>query len=420
MGRRGGGYVELIRGNRSFRRLWYGQVVSLLGDWFNLIASATLVAQLTGSGVAVGGLFVVRMLPAFLVSPVAGVAADRYNRKTILIATDLVRAVTVLGFLAVREPGQVWLLYALTALQIAVSGFFFPARNALLPSIVSGRELGPANALSAVTWSVMLALGAALGGAAAGLWGVYTAFVIDAATYLASAAFLAGVRYRSEPTGPSDRSAVGALRDYVEGLRYLADHRTMMHAALLKAAIALFVGGALQVVQVAVAMERFAIGQGGSTALGLMFAVAGVGTGVGPIVARRLTGDDPRRLGVAISVSFLLVAVGLAVMAPLATFPMVLAGTFLRGIGGGINWVFSTQLLMQSLPHEVRGRVFSFDFAAFTLAMASSTAFGGFMLDHAGFGLSGVLWCLALLTLLPGGLWTTLQLRYGGDHASTS
>ena len=83
------GYWELVRENASFRYLWFGQIVSLLGDWFNLIASAALLAQLTGSGFAVGGLFAVRMLAPFLISPLTGVVADRCNRKHILILSDL-------------------------------------------------------------------------------------------------------------------------------------------------------------------------------------------------------------------------------------------------------------------------------------------------------------------------------------------
>ena len=100
------GYIELVQGNRDFRHLWFGQIISLLGDWFNLIGSAALIAGLTRSGLAVGGLFVVRSLAPFLISPLARVAADRYNRKHLLILADLIRGVTVLGFLLVRNPGR--------------------------------------------------------------------------------------------------------------------------------------------------------------------------------------------------------------------------------------------------------------------------------------------------------------------------
>ena len=93
------GYLDLVRTNRNFRFLWTGQVISLLGDWFDLIASAALISQLTHSGLAVGSLFVVRMLAPFLVSPLAGVLADRYNRKKLLIIADILRGIIVLGFL---------------------------------------------------------------------------------------------------------------------------------------------------------------------------------------------------------------------------------------------------------------------------------------------------------------------------------
>ena len=153
------GYFELVRTNRNFRSLWTGQVVSLLGDWFNLIASAALISHLTRSGLAVGSLFVVRMLAPFLVSPLAGVLADRYNRKLLLIVADIFRGIIVLGFLFVTTPEQAWLLYVLSAIQLAFSGVFFPARNSIIPDIVSRTELGAANAISTTTWSVMLSLG---------------------------------------------------------------------------------------------------------------------------------------------------------------------------------------------------------------------------------------------------------------------
>ena len=188
------GYFELILQNANFRWLWGGQVVSLLGDWFNLIASAILIAELTDSGLALGILFTIRMLAPFAVAPIAGIFADRYNRKHLLIITDLVRAVVVLGFLFVRDANDIWLLYALTTLLFGVSGFFSPARSAILPDITSPQELGTANTLGAATWSVMLAVGAAIGGLTTGLFGSQTAFIIDGFTFAISAGLLLKIR----------------------------------------------------------------------------------------------------------------------------------------------------------------------------------------------------------------------------------
>jgi len=384
-----------------------GQIVSLLGDWFNLLASAALVTSLTRSGLAVGGLFVVRMLAPFLISPVAGVLADRIDRRRLLIFTDLSRALTVFGFLLVRRPQDVWLLYALTAVQLSISGIFFPTRNAILPDLVRDDEVGAANALSSSTWSVMLAVGAALGGLVAGGWGVYPSFVIDGLTFLGSAALISRITpgiSRAPSVEHSDLRS--ALTQYVDGLRYLTDHVDILFIAMSKAAMGLTVSGAYEVMQVTVSEKVFVIGEGGSTGLGILYMVAGVGTGFGPILARRFTGDDVRRLRWALPIAFLISSAGLWIIAPLQNFWVVLSGGLLRAVGTGVNWVLATQLLLLLLPNRVRGRVFSSEFALFTLMAATSSGGVGWLLDTTGLGLSGVLRLLAVAALIPAVLWT--------------
>ena len=400
------GYVELVRGNRNYRYLWLGQVVSLLGDWFNLIASATLIALLTESGLAVGGLFVVRMLAPFLVSPIAGVVADRFNRKHILIATDLARSATLLGFLLIRDPGDIWLLYLLTGVQMGISGFFTPTRTAILPDLVSDRELGAANALSAATWSVMLSLGAALGGIVSGTWGIYPAFVIDSLTFLLSALFILQIRLDRIPTPePQGTHPIRAgLRQYLEGLIYLRDHPNILVTVLHKAMIASLAGSTFEIIQVSIAEEVFTVGVGGGLGLGFMFMMTGVGSGIGPILARTFTGDANRELSVAIAAGYGMVAVGYLVVYPLASFGLTLFGILLRGLGGGVIWAFSSQLLLQQVPGHVRGRVFATEFAFFMLA-ASIAAFSvGRALDA--MPIPNVIGWLAGLVLIPGSLWS--------------
>lgn len=407
------GYRELVRHNANFRGLWFGQIISLLGDWFDLIASAALVSELSNSGLAVGGLFVVRALAPFLISPLAGVAADRYNRKHLLIITDLSRAAVVMGFLLVRSPSQIWLLYTVTAIQLGLSGFFFPARNAILPDVVTPRELGAANALSSSTWSAMLAFGAALGGIAAGHWGVYPSFVIDSLTFVASAVLIWRIDYqhvaRSEPQAASIRAALG---EYADGLRYLRDNLDILVIACHKAAFALIVSGTFDVIQVRLAEKVFVIGKEGETSLGLMYAALGIGTGVAPIVARRYTGDRDRSLRLGLVGAYALVMVGLAIMAPLLNFPLVLIGILLRGVGSGISWVFSTQLLLQLVPDGVRGRVFASEFAMFTLTYSVGASTGGWLLAQTGIGISSLLWLMAGLIVVPGVLWTLWVVRH--------
>ncbi len=399
------GYIQLLRQNRAFRYLWSGQIISLLGDWFNLIASASLIATLTQSGAAVGGLFVVRMLAPFLVSPFAGVVADRYNRKYIVMATDISRGLIVLGFIFVREPEQVWLVYVLTAIQSALQGFFFPAWNSMLPDITKPEELGAANALSSATWSVMLAFGAAMGGIVSGLIGVYPAFAIDGITFFLSVAIISRMPYQSLLDSTSDKSVMAGLRQYIEGLSYLRNHIDTFAITLHKGMIGLLIVGVFQVAQVAIAERYFPIGEGGSISLGIIYVAVGIGTGIGPILGRYWARDRDLQLRITLSIGYIAALLGFLIASSLASFELVLFGAFLRGVGGGIVWVLGTQLLLQIVPNDVRGRVFSTEFAFNTLLTALSSGTVGVMVDGA-LGISGVLLVSGGLMVIPLILWT--------------
>ena len=173
------GYVKLLRNNKAFRRLWYGQVVSQLGDWFDSIALFALLLRLTGSGQAVGTLMVAQFLPSAIVGLFAGVVVDRLPRKLVMILSNLGSAALVLLFLLVRDASQVWIIYIVAILKMSLVAFFDPARTAITPNVTTREELIAANAISGATWSAMLAIGAALGGVVAGTLGTDAAFIID-------------------------------------------------------------------------------------------------------------------------------------------------------------------------------------------------------------------------------------------------
>lgn len=400
------GYFELLRRNRNFRYLWGGQIISLLGDWFNTIAAAILIAELTGSALAVGFLFTIRMLAPFVIAPIAGIYADRYNRKHLLIITDIVRAVIVFGFLFVKDASDVWLLYALTTLLSAVSGFFSPARSAILPDVTSARELGTANTLGSVSWSVMLAVGAAIGGITTGLFGSQTAFIVDGLTYFISAALLLQIKL----PGSSSATSGTPTRVRLTALRYMLQHPDILLIALHKAAISLLLSTGVQVILVDIAKNYFVIGVGGALSLGMMYCMNGIGSGIGPILARRYTGDRDKPLRISISLGYVIAAVGIAIIAPLFNFETVLFGGFVRSVGGGIVWVFSTQLLLQNAPNEIRGRVFGTEFALFTLMGGASSIIVGILLDQ--FHARAVLWGMSSLPVVPAALWLLWQVRY--------
>ena len=138
-------YAKLIQGNRDFAKLWAAQLVSLLGDWFNTIVVSALIVTYTKDtgyqGIAVSGFLIARLIPPLLLRPVSGVLADRFDRKRLLILSDLVRALAVLGLLfTTNGPEYLPLIYVFTIIQFLISSIFEPARNAIMPSILYRNE----------------------------------------------------------------------------------------------------------------------------------------------------------------------------------------------------------------------------------------------------------------------------------------
>ncbi|HKP72130.1 MAG TPA: MFS transporter [Pyrinomonadaceae bacterium] len=400
------GYLELLRGNRAFRQLWLGQVVSQLGDWFDTIAVMTLVLNLTGSGRAVGLIMVARFLPSVVVGPLSGVVADRFNRRTIMIVSDLLRAAVVLGFLFVRRPDQIWLIYVLTVLQLTFSTFFEPAKSAVIPSIVAERELVAANAVTSVTWSAMLTLGAVAGGAVTGWFGTDAAFVVDSITYLVSAALVWSVRFPRRPPREKTKLTVGkalGITDTLEGIRYVRTRPRVLAFLAVKPAWGL--GGGILALLAVFGEKIFPLGKNAATGIGVLYAARGIGTAIGPVFARRLAGESSRRMQTSIGLAFLVGGVFYAAFGLSANYALALLMLLVAHMGGSILWVFSTVLLQTAVEDNFRGRVFAAELALLTLTMAASNYVTGELLDRFNYSPRLVTVGIGVLFLMPGLLW---------------
>ena len=404
------GYIELLRANRNFRNLWLGQVVSQMGDWFDTIALYTIILNLTGSGRNVGLLMVARFVPSFVFGPLSGVVADRFSRRTIMILSDLLRAIVVLGFLLVKRADQLWIIYVITVLQLIFSTFFEPARTAAIPSIVSDRELLPANAISSVTWSAMLTLGAAIGGVVTGLFGTKAAFILDSLSFLASAAFIASVRFPKRPPRQKTKLSAGkvlGITDTMEGMRYVKHRPRVLAFLLVKPAWGL--GGGILTLLAVFGEKIFPVGHSAATGIGVLFAARGIGTAVGPIVARRIAGEGRARMQTSIGIAFLIGGAFYIAFGTAGNFLFALLVLGLAHTGGSILWVFSTVLLQRGVEDRFRGRVFAAELALLTLTMAASNYFTGELLDRFGWSPRLVTAGIGTFFLLPGALWFATQ-----------
>lgn len=410
------GYLDLLRRNRSFRQLWLGQVVSQMGDWFDTIALYTIILNLTGSGRDVGLLLVARFVPSFFFGPISGVVADRFSRRTIMIVSDVLRAVVVLGFLFVRRADQLWIIYTLTVLQLGLSTFFEPAKTAVIPSIVADRELVAANAISSVTWSIMLTLGAAIGGVITGWFGTNAAFILDALSYVLSAALIASVRFPKRVKRKREALTLGrtlGITETVEGMRYVKKRPRVLALLLVKPAWGL--GGGILTLLAVFGERIFPVGKSAATGIGVLFAARGIGTAIGPIVARRISGEGKTRMQNSIGVAFLIGGAFYIAFGAATSFVVALVVLGIAHTGGSILWVFSTVLLQRSVADSFRGRVFAAELALLTLTMAASNYATGELLDRFRIPPRLVTIGIGIFFLLPGLAWFLTQRWWDRD-----
>ena len=223
--------VRTILRIADFRRIWAAQAISDLGDGLTNLTLFIVVLQLTGSTAAIALMAIAIAVPTIVIGPIAGVFVDRWDRRRVMLASDLLRAAIVLGFLLVRSADQLWLLYALAVAHSAVGTFFTPARMALVPRIVPEEGLLAANSLAQITRVIAGVLGASAAGLLAGFAQVtWPAFVVDASTFVVSFLLILGVRTSGKvaPAAAAAAKEAGVGRSLREGLVLVGRSRLLM------------------------------------------------------------------------------------------------------------------------------------------------------------------------------------------------
>ncbi|MBA2534114.1 MAG: MFS transporter, partial [Rubrobacter sp.] len=325
-------------------RLWIGQGTSFLGDAVSMVALVILVVQITGSASAVGGALVARLLPT-LASPLAGVLADRLDRRLVLVASDLARAVLVLGLVF---AGDLATIYVLVFLMGLARTLFNPTIRAAFPSVVGGGDLTRANALISGTFSVSETAGPALGGLLVATVGVDAAFVLDSATYLISAASLSLI---SLPRPQREEEGAGFGEDLRSGFSYLAGARVPL-AIVLGAFLTVLTINTTIPAEVFLAKVTFDAGNAG---YGILVGLYGGGMVLGSALMAAL-GNRVRLLpfyffGV-FATALALVGAGLS-----PSFVVALGALMVAGIANGTENVTTDTILQKRVPDAFLGRV---------------------------------------------------------------
>jgi MFS family permease len=282
-------FTRLLQRNRNYRYTWIGQIVSEVGDHFNNVAVLSLAIAATHNGAVVAGVMLARAIPAVLVGPLAGVLLDRFDRRRVMIASDLIRGCIALAFILAIGYKQTWLLYLLSALLMAASPFFTSGRSAILPSIASEQELHTANSLTQTTSWMTLAVGAFAGGTAVAGFGYQLAFIFNSISFFVSAACIAKLRsvnghFRAGNGSFDETTVARPWHEYREGLGYMVKTPLILGIGLIAVGWASG-GGAAQVLFTLFSEMVF---KRGAEGLGQLWGIAGIGLLIGGVIGNRL------------------------------------------------------------------------------------------------------------------------------------
>ncbi len=380
-----------LLGNVRFMQLWAGQAISFVGDAVSMVALVILVVQLTGSASAVGGALVARLLPTFA-SPLFGVLADRFDRRVVLVASDLVRATLVLGLVFVRD---LVLIYGLIFLMGFARSLFNPTIRAAFPSVVGEGDLARANSLIGGTFSASVTVGPALGGLLVAAVGVSGAFLLDAATYLISAGLLSRIPL---PRPQQAGEEVGVLRELRSGFSYLAGARVPL-AVMMGAFLTVLATDLATPAEVFLAKGTFGAGDVG---YGLLVSVWGGGMVLGSALVAVL--GDRLRLLPAYFLGIFVWALALAGTGLSPTFVLALGMLAVAGAANGLDNVVTDTILQRRVPDAFLGRVFSVKYLGYGAGEALAYPAGGVLVDALGprstFLLAGIVTAAAALVVL--------------------
>ena len=359
--------------HRDFALLWTGMTVSLVGDGLFYVAIAWQVYTLSNTPTALSLVGVAQTVPLLVFVLLGGVLSDRFDRRRLMIATDVVRGVSVaaIGLLSVTGTLELWHLFALAGLYGAGQAFFWPAFGAITPQIVPRDELVQANSLAQlVRPATMMFIGPALGGALIAAFGAGTAFLADAGSFAFSSAML--LLMQARPLARDGDGEQSVLRELREGFRFVRAETWLWGTLLMAAVTLLLTWGPWEVLIPYIVKNELG---GSARDLGLVFGAGGLGSVVASLVLAQR--GLPSRF---VTFMYATWAIGAGLMGiyavATASWQVMLAGAAMNGLftAGIIVWLTMMQRLV---PAELLGRVKSFDWLVSSSLVPVSLAITG-------------------------------------------
>jgi MFS family permease len=400
---------------RNFALLWFGGLLSITGSNVLFVALPFYVYRLTGSALATGAMFMAQTVPSVLIGSLAGVYVDRWNRKKTMVVANVSSALLLLLLLTVRSVESVWVVYVVAFFLSAISQFFGPAENALLPRLVGEEYLVPANALNALNNNIGMLIGPSIGGMLMGFLGLPSAIICDSVLQLVAGVIISRISYTAAvPVGddaerPAAKESLAKAwtalwRDWVEGLRLVKGHRVVT-AVFVAVALVMLGEGIFNVLLI----PFIQVLHGGAVALGWLLTVRGLGGLIGGFVIGRV--GNILKLKRLFPLSLLVLGLfGLAIF-NLQTLWLAMGILFLWGVPAMGAQVSSYTLLQNNVPHNYQGRIFGAMGTTAALLALCGQGLASALGDR--LGIVPLLNVNAVLYLLAGGIvWLMLGLHF--------
>jgi MFS family permease len=367
--RQAGNWRQLLR-NRNYLALWIGQMIAMTGDPFRQMALQVFVYDVTGSAAALGVLATVTALPTLALGPIAGVYVDRWDRRRIMLVSQVLRCLLVLGL--VFRP-SIFAVYAIGICTASIAVFYMPARNAILPRLVGEDQILLANSFSMTTGTLMMMIAPALASAVIGWQGTSTAFAVNSASFAGAALAVFAIRL-PKGGGAAERSGEETRtwwQDVREGVTFIRGS-PLVRGLLVIFGVQNLGFAAMPVLQI-VYLDRV-LGLPPSS-LGYLMSCFAVGmfAGGGAMAA------FGKRLPQTRLITFGCVGYGVLflTMAATGTLPVVLAAITLMGVCEAALAVAVPTLIQQTVPDQLRGRVFSVQNVILTGLMVAGMGLAG-------------------------------------------
>lgn len=341
--------IKTLQAESSYRKLFYAGIINGIGDRFSQVALLALILQMTGSGLSVGITMALRMIPFLFFSPLSSSIARKLGRKTVLIATDLSRAVIAISFLAINNSDDMWIVYTSSFLLASGEAIYSPIRKSSIPAIVSSKSLKDVNAWEQVLIGFVLVIGALSGGVVSYFLGAKAAFWINIVSFLA-AGWILSTLPALESNAQSDQGVKVKNEKYNELLPAIAASSFLLMLMLFELVIPL-INGIENVLLSVYAVETFGKADLG---VGIFYSVLGIGLIASPLFTRMIKGRF-------LLFSFLcIVGEGLFLMIISQTNLFFLAAVLfgMTAIFSGIGNTLLDTVAMETIPAKWHGMYF--------------------------------------------------------------